>query len=335
MSNTKSSLRSHATGRETILTLYQVIKVSYLLTKPMMGKKFTLFLQHLFLRRFWHSRIQYKIFPAGTARFLAERKSMIVRCSPDWNELNAWLEASDIPPLPGAGKYQWKISTANDSAQFYFNQGINAYYGFHIIEAMASFAKASRFDPECAMLYWAQALAYGPNINDFGYIASPAALDALEKANAFSGKASGFEKALIAAISVRYVADSADATRKNLNESYTAKWSRYICNSRVMQMLRSLCRCHDAGASLGFMVYQRHTQTMDPADPGNTRKNFIKDPPAPGCQSLLHSCDGALTFCRQGPAQCRKTGHNQSRTFSFDTHAFPYFFKNGALSEGN
>ena len=173
------------------------------------------------LLAFTHS-VQKSSLPVQPS-FLAERKSMIVRCSPDWNELNAWLKASDIPPLPGAGKYQWKISTANDSAQFYFNQGINAYYGFHIIEAMASFAKASRFDPECAMLYWAQALAYGPNINDFGYIASPAALDALEKANAFSGKASGFEKALIAAISVRYVADSADATRKNLNESYTAK----------------------------------------------------------------------------------------------------------------
>ena len=156
-------------------------------------------------------------------QFFADQKKSIVRCSPDWNELKEWLETSDIPPLPGAGKYEWKISTANDSAQFYFNQGINAYYGFHIIESMASFAKASRFDPECAMLYWAQALAYGPNINDFGYIASPAALEALEKANQFSGKASGFEKSLIAAMSVRYIADSADATRKKLNEFYTAK----------------------------------------------------------------------------------------------------------------
>lgn len=159
----------------------------------------------------------------GQQDFLTGRKKTIVRCSPDWNELKEWLETSDIPPLPGAGKYQWKISTVNDSAQFYFNQGINAYYGFHIIESMASFSKASRFDPECAMLYWAQALAYGPNINDFGYIASPATLEALDKANAYSGKASRFEKALIAAMSVRYVADSADATRKKLNEFYTAK----------------------------------------------------------------------------------------------------------------
>ncbi len=88
----------------------------------------------------------------------------------------------DIPPIPGAGNHKWKISTTNDSAQFYFNQGINMYYSFHIIEAMASFKKAVKFDPGCAMLYWAQALAYGPNINDLGYAASPEALQASEKA---------------------------------------------------------------------------------------------------------------------------------------------------------
>ena len=99
-------------------------------------------------------------------------KKNIIRCGPDWNKLKVWLEETDIPPIPGSGTHKWKISTQNDSAQFYFNQGINMYYSFHIIEAMASFKKATKFDPNCAMLYWAQALAYGPNINDLGYTAS-------------------------------------------------------------------------------------------------------------------------------------------------------------------
>ena len=72
----------------------------------------------------------------------AYKAKRIIRCSPDWNELKTWIEDSDIPLIPGAGKHQWKISTTNDSAQIYFNQGINMYYGFHIIEAMASFKKA-------------------------------------------------------------------------------------------------------------------------------------------------------------------------------------------------
>lgn len=161
-----------------------------------------------------------------TSAVSTDKEKNIVRCSPDWNELKDWLEESDIPPMPGAGSYKWKISTKNDSAQFYFNQGINMYYGFHIIEAMASFKKAARFDPACAALYWAQALTYGPNINDFGYIASPAALEALDNAKKFSGTATNFEKALIDAMSVRYVADSADATRKKLNEEYTEMMRR-------------------------------------------------------------------------------------------------------------
>jgi tetratricopeptide (TPR) repeat protein len=151
------------------------------------------------------------------------KKKNIVSCSPDWNQLQNWLEETDIPPLPGAGIYKWKISTINDSAQFYFNQGINCYYGFHIIEAMASFKKAARFDANCAMLYWAQALSYGPNINDFGYRASPESLAATSKAKELSATASAFEKDLIDAMQVRYTADSADATRAVLNQAYTDK----------------------------------------------------------------------------------------------------------------
>lgn len=151
------------------------------------------------------------------------KKKNTVRCSPDWSQLQNWIEETDIPPIPGAGNYTWKISTSNDSAQFYFNQGINTYYGFHIIEAMASFKKAAKFDPDCAMLYWAQALSYGPNINDFGYRASPEALAAVKKAKELSVKASPFEKHLVDAMAIRYTADSADATRATLNQAYTDK----------------------------------------------------------------------------------------------------------------
>jgi tetratricopeptide (TPR) repeat protein len=146
------------------------------------------------------------------------KKKNILRCSPDWNELNDWLEETSIPPIPGAGIYKWKISTKNDSAQFYFNQGINMYYSFHIIEAMASFKKAAKFDPSCGMLYWAQALAYGPNINDYGYRASAEALEATKKATENAGY-SPIEKRLIHAMSVRYSVDSSQ-TRAKLNEDY-------------------------------------------------------------------------------------------------------------------
>ena len=150
------------------------------------------------------------------------KKKNIIRCSPDWNELKEWLEEADIPPVPGAGTYKWKISTRNDSAQFYFNQGINMYYSFHIIEAMASFKKAEKFDAYSAMLLWAQALTYGPNINDLGYTASPDALTASGKAIEFSGRCTDKEIALIEAQRVRYSYDSSQ-TRAMLNQLYVDK----------------------------------------------------------------------------------------------------------------
>jgi len=146
----------------------------------------------------------------------------IIRCSPDWNELEEWIEETDIPPIPGAGNYKWKITTGNDSAQFYFNQGINMYYSFHIIEAMASFKKAAKFDPDAAMLQWAQALTYGPNINDLGYAASPDALATSGKATEFSANCSDKEKMLIEAQQSRYSADSAES-REKLNQLYVDK----------------------------------------------------------------------------------------------------------------
>ena len=171
----------------------------------------------LFAFRFDNNQKQ----PAASLNLIEFKKKSIVRCSTDWEALKQWLEETDIPPIPGAGIYKWKISTSDDSAQFYFDQGINMYYSFHIIEAMASFKKAAKFDENAAIIYWAQALGYGPNINDYGYRASPEALAALNKAKELSSTATAFERALIDAISVRYTADSADATRAQLNEAYT------------------------------------------------------------------------------------------------------------------
>lgn len=150
------------------------------------------------------------------------KKRNIVSCSPDWNKLKTWIGEIDIPPMPGSGELKWTISTTNDSAQFYFNQGINTYYGFHIIEAMASFKKAARFDSSATMIWWAQALAYGPNINDVGYAASPDALAAVEKAVNLSANATEKEKLLIQSQQVRYSSDSA-ISRQKLNQLYVDK----------------------------------------------------------------------------------------------------------------
>lgn len=151
-----------------------------------------------------------------------DNRKNTVGCSPDWNVLNAWIDEVEVPPLPGSGTWNWTLTTASDSAQFYFNQGINTYYGFHIIESKASFKKAARFDPGNAMIHWAQALAEGPNINDVGYAAMPLALEAVKAAQSQSANSSEKDKILIEAQSVRYSADST-ISRDVLNQRYADK----------------------------------------------------------------------------------------------------------------
>lgn len=158
--------------------------------------------------------------------YRAVKQKMILgylRCSPDWSNYTITNEeVQQMGPLPGTGSHIWKISTCSDSAQFYFNQGVNLYYGFHIIEALPSFKKALIFDSTSAMLYWAVALAYGPNINDVTYVESKDALLAVSKAREFMNSASVKERELIDAMDVHYSADST-LKRSALNQAYADK----------------------------------------------------------------------------------------------------------------
>lgn len=169
--------------------------------------------------------IQFKTTSPAEYSATARQKALAYKvlrafsCSPDLASINFNDSANIIPLLQGWGRYRMPITVNNDSAALYFQQGINMYYGFHIIEALASFNKAVKFDDHFAMGYWGKALAYGPNINDLGYAASPEALQAVEKADSLSGNCTPIEKALINAMRQRYSADTTQ-TREHLNQLY-------------------------------------------------------------------------------------------------------------------
>lgn len=148
-----------------------------------------------------------------------QKLALSVSCTPDREQAAIAADEQEIFLLPGSGSYTWKINTDNDSAQQYFNQGVNTYYGFHIIESIASFKKAAAFDPQNPMIWWGLALAYGPNINDVGYSASPEALLAVKNAVRNIDKANTVKQSLIRAMEVRYSEDST-RTRESLNQLY-------------------------------------------------------------------------------------------------------------------
>ena len=150
---------------------------------------------------------------------LAYKARYAFGCSPNLASIDFNDEANLIPLLDGWGKYRMSVTVSNDSANIYFQQGINMYYGFHIIEAMASFQKATKFDENFAMGYWGKALAYGPNINDDVYNVAPEAIASIQKAKSLSINCTPVEKSLINAMLLRYSSDTTLA-RKDLDQGY-------------------------------------------------------------------------------------------------------------------
>ncbi len=75
------------------------------------------------------------------------------------------IDRAGAPLLSGLGDHSHLITTSQDGVQEYFNQGLVLAFAFNHAESIRSFKAAQTLDPSCAMCYWGEALARGPNIN--------------------------------------------------------------------------------------------------------------------------------------------------------------------------
>ena len=115
------------------------------------------------------------------------------------------------PRLQNLGVHTFPVTTKNERAQLFINQGLNLTYGFNHAEAARAFAEAARLDPESAMAYWGQALVLGPNINAaMTPEDEPKALELAQKAVALKAKATPRERAYIDALAKRYTGKAED-----------------------------------------------------------------------------------------------------------------------------
>ena len=115
--------------------------------------------------------------------------------------------ADTVPLYDDLGDHRYQVTTDSEMAQAYFNQGLRLYYAFNHSEAIRSFKAAQEADPECAMCFWGESLAWGPNINmPMDAPNAVAAFEALGKANAVSSDESPLERGLIQALASRYEA---------------------------------------------------------------------------------------------------------------------------------
>ncbi|MEI9944979.1 MAG: hypothetical protein WDN26_12280 [Chitinophagaceae bacterium] len=154
-----------------------------------------------------------------------------IGCSPGASLISGpGKDGKFIGAMPGWFFSSYKVSAKNDSAQFYFDQGLAMYYSYHMAEAIASFKEAARVDSTLAIAWWGQALAMGPAYNNsYAYIMKKEVPAVVARMKLLISNAPPKEKDLIEAIISRYdISDSADTKRKDLNKNYSGKMKMLI-----------------------------------------------------------------------------------------------------------
>lgn len=142
--------------------------------------------------------------------------TLVVACTQTPAELPLH-ERAGAPLFEGMGEYHRTITTSDPDAQRYFDQGMVLAFGFNHAEAIRSFRAAQTLDPDCAMCFWGEALATGPNINvtanGKAVMSEPdqvSAYKALQMAIEFAPRASEIERDMIAALATRYAGEPVD-----------------------------------------------------------------------------------------------------------------------------
>jgi tetratricopeptide (TPR) repeat protein len=150
------------------------------------------------------------------------------------------LAAPKVTLDDGLGRLHWQVSTKNEKAQEYFDQGMKYLYAFNHEAAVKSFNEATRLDPNLAMGYWGTALALGPNINmDVDPDREKQAFDAVHSAQKHIGGITVRERELIFALANRY-SDDPKADLKKLSVAYSqamASLAKKYANDSNIQTL--------------------------------------------------------------------------------------------------
>ena len=138
---------------------------------------------------------------------------LITSCDNKENIQEIVTEAG-APLFDGMGDHTHPITAKNEYVQRYFDQGLTIDFAFNHAESARSFRAAQNLDPDCAMCYWGEALALGPNIkvtsNGSVIMADHervAAYAAIQKAVSLKEKVSQKERDFIDALASRYNGD--------------------------------------------------------------------------------------------------------------------------------
>ena len=196
------------------------------------------------------------------------------------------------------GSHSFPVTTGSADAQGWFDRGLLWCYGFNHEEALRCFGRAAAADPACAMAYWGQAYAIGPNYNKDWEAFEPQELInsvgsahvAVARAGELAEACSEVERSLIGALAARFPEDTPPEECAPWSDAYAAAmreaYSRHGDDAVVAALF--------AEALIGRTPWQLwNLDTGEPAEGADTtealdvleRAMARSDEPHPG---LLH-----------------------------------------------
>ena len=225
-------------------------------------------------------------------------------CAQTGLQSNANTADSSVPSflqsielLPNVtGPLSWKITTASETAQSYFDQGLQLRYAYGVNEAARSFREAQRADPDCAMCYWGEAYALGSYLN--GAISvekAPYALAAIQRAaELVESNGTQMERDLITASLVRYVDDYSPDMKRELDQVFADAmrkvYEKYPDDLNVIAIYAS---------AIFLLEPRRGTREMDDPDViqlhAVLQDGLAQDIRHPGlCHLLIHATESTV-----------------------------------------
>lgn len=225
---------------------------------------------------------------------------------------------SEEPKLAhGLGPIHMPVTTENEEAQCFFDQGVAYLYAFNHDEAARNFAQAAKLDPNLAMAHWGIAYAVGPNYNlpaDSAHLAQ--GWNAVQVALSLKHHASPREQGYIDAMAKRYAEDVA-TPRAALDSAY------YLAMRELMRTypddMHAAAMFVESGMNLRPWKLWTHDGTPEPGtlelvavleeilkrDPGHTGANhyYIH------CVEASDNPERALVACTRLDTLAPNAGH--------------------------
>ena len=136
--------------------------------------------------------------------------------------------AAAVASIPVPDAIRLPVTSRDPTVVQAVRRGLLLAYGFNHEAAIAAFKEGQRRDPDCAICWWGEAFALGPNINaPMSPEALPQARAALARAMALRSRASGAEQALIEALAGRYSGDDRAAGESAYADAMIAAATRF------------------------------------------------------------------------------------------------------------